>query len=263
MAKKIKYIRHLILVLLLTIPLATAAVYLFKTLNARVGLNSSQINCIMKDSKGFVWFGTPAGLYRYDGYTFKSFQCNSLDGSSLPDSYINSMQEAIDGNIWIETASGLCIYNPQTETFGRETKQVLSRMGIRDIPNIVFIDSKKNIWAYIAKKGVVAYNTQQQLSYDFGYTDDMKGIPDGEVCSISECRDGTMLVYNNGRIVCCNIDNQQTTVWQTQEVAENNLRRSNSLKAFADQVDNIWLYGQGTLMVYNKKNNTWDTEFGN
>ena len=164
MAKKIKYIRHLILVLLLTIPLATAAVYLFKTLNARVGLNSSQINCIMKDSKGFVWFGTPAGLYRYDGYTFKSFQCNSLDGSSLPDSYINSMQEAIDGNIWIETASGLCIYNPQTETFGRETKQVLSRMGIRDIPDIVFIDSKKNIWTNIATKGVVDYNKKQQLS---------------------------------------------------------------------------------------------------
>ena len=96
-----KTLRRLILVVLFALPVAATAIYLFKTLNARVGLNSSQINCILKDSKGFVWFGTPAGLYRYDGYTFKNFQCNSLDGSSLPDSYIKNLQEAIDGNIWI------------------------------------------------------------------------------------------------------------------------------------------------------------------
>lgn len=63
--------------MLLLLPMTAVAVYLFKTLDARNGLNSSQINCIMKDSRGYVWFGTPAGLYRYDGYTFKYFQCNS------------------------------------------------------------------------------------------------------------------------------------------------------------------------------------------
>ena len=73
--------------------------YLFKTLDAQDGLTISQINCILKDSRGYVWFGTPAGLYRYDGYTFRNFQCNSQDGSSLPDSYINSIQETLDGNL--------------------------------------------------------------------------------------------------------------------------------------------------------------------
>lgn len=263
MTIKTDIIRRLLLLLLLALPISAASVYLFKTLNASVGLNSSQINCIMKDSRGFVWFGTPAGLYRYDGYSFRNFQCNSLDGSSLPDSYIVNMQESIDGNIWIKTASGTCIYNPQTETFGREMKQVYARMGIRDLPQIVFIDSQKNIWAYVHDKGVMAYNTQQQLLYEFGYTEDIKGIPAGEVCSISECRDGALIVYNDGRIVCCNITNQQTTVWTTNEIATKGLRNSNTLKAFADQVDNIWLYGQGTLMVYYKKANTWDTTIGN
>ena len=64
----------LILLLVLLVPMMTAAVYLFKTLDAKDGLTSSQVNCIVKDSKGYVWFGTPAGLYRYDGYSFKSFQ---------------------------------------------------------------------------------------------------------------------------------------------------------------------------------------------
>ena len=52
------------IVLLLTMPMAVVADYLFKTLDARDGLTSSQINCIMKDSRGYVWFGTPASVSR-------------------------------------------------------------------------------------------------------------------------------------------------------------------------------------------------------
>ena len=101
----------------LMLPMAVLADYLFKTLDARDGLTSSQINCILKDSRGFVWFGTPAGLYRYDGYTFRNFQSDSQDGSSLNDSYINTIQETLDGNLLIQTSSGYCVYHPQTETF--------------------------------------------------------------------------------------------------------------------------------------------------
>ena len=90
-------LKKILLTVLLALPLAAAGVYMFKTLDTRNGLTSSQINCIIKDSRGYVWFGTPAGLYRYDGYTFRNFQCNSQDGSSLPDSYIVSLQETLDG----------------------------------------------------------------------------------------------------------------------------------------------------------------------
>ena len=81
-----KVLKKLLIILMLAMPIAAAGIYLFKTLDVRNGLTSSQINCILKDSRGYVWMGTPAGLYRYDGYTFKSFQSNSQDGSSLPDS---------------------------------------------------------------------------------------------------------------------------------------------------------------------------------
>ena len=121
-----KTIKKLLIVLLLTLPLVVAADYLFKTLDARDGLTSSQVNCILKDSRGYIWFGTPAGLYRYDGYSFRNFQSDSQDGSSLNDSYINSIQEMLDGNLLIQTSSGYCIYHPQTETFERDMKQTFA-----------------------------------------------------------------------------------------------------------------------------------------
>ena len=247
---------------MLALPLTAAGVYLFKTLDSRNGLISSQINCVLKDQRGYMWFGTPAGLYRFDGYTFKNFQSNSQDGSSLPDSYIISIQEMLDGNLWIETSAGFCVYHPQSESFERDMKQIYASMGIEGKPNVVFIDRHKNFWASIPNKGIVAYNMQQQTSYEFGYTNDAHGIPQGNICSISECRDGAIAVYEDGRMVCCDIMRQQNTVWQTDHIAQQHLRKSKTLKAFADQMDNIWLYGQGTLMVYNKNANTWNTSIG-
>ena len=110
----------LALALLHILPSGIGAQQLFKTLDARDGLTSSQINCILKDASGDMWFGTPAGLYRYDGSQFKHFQSDSQDGTSLPDSYIESIQEGVDGDLWIKTASGYCIYHTQTESFDRD-----------------------------------------------------------------------------------------------------------------------------------------------
>ena len=255
--------RHILIALaLLTLPLTASAVYLFKTLDARDGLTSSQINCILKDQKGFMWFGTPAGLYRFDGYRFKDFQCDSQDGASLSDSYITSIQESLDGNLWINTASGYCIYHPQSETFERDMKQTFGKMGIERVPSIIYIDRHKNLWGAIPNKGVVCYNMQQQKHFEFGYTNDAQGVPQGNVCSISECRDGALIVYDDGRIVCCDVMHQQHTVWKAEEIAQRHLRNTRSLKAFADQKDNIWLYGHGTLFMYNKSTKTWDTTIG-
>ncbi len=257
-----KIIKKLLIVIVLALPMVVIADYLFKTLDAREGLTSSQVNCILKDSRGYMWFGTPAGLYRFDGYTFRNFQSDSQDGSSLNDSYIVSIQEMLDGNLLVETSSGYCIYHPQTESFEREMKQTFSRMGIETIPSVVYIDHHKNLWGAIPNKGVVCYNQQQQLLFEFGYTDDSHGVPQGVVSSISECREGALIVYDDGRIVCCDVMHQQHTVWTTERIPSLGNRKNKSLRAFADQLDNIWLYGQGTLFMYDKNNNTWDTTIG-
>jgi ligand-binding sensor domain-containing protein/AraC-like DNA-binding protein/DNA-binding response OmpR family regulator len=238
------------------------AQFIFKTLSARDGLTSSQINCILKDDRGFVWFGTPAGLYRYDGYLFKHYQTDSQDASSLPDSYIESIQPALGGELWIKTASGYCIYHSQSESFDRDLRQIFARLGINDLPEVIYIDKKKNLWGYMPSRGVICYNMQQQLSYEFGYTNSAYSIPQGNVVSIGECAEGALIVYDDGRIVCCDATRQQTTPWRNSDIAQRHLRHSATLRVFADQLGNVWLYGQGTLFVLNRQTNTWDTTIG-
>jgi ligand-binding sensor domain-containing protein/AraC-like DNA-binding protein/DNA-binding response OmpR family regulator len=244
-------------------PLATSATsYLFKSLDARNGLTSSQINCIIKDRRGFVWLGTPAGLYRYDGYIFKHFQTDSQDAASLPDSYIESVQEAYDGNLWVKTPAGYCIYHPRSESFERDMRQAFARFSIKSVPELIYIDRHKNLWGYIPGHGVFGYNMEQQLFYEYSEGDDNYGVPHGKVCSIGECKDGVIFVYDDGKIVCLDIMHQQNVAWRNYEIAERGLRKTSSLHVFADQMSNIWLYGQGTLFFLNRKTNEWDTSIG-
>jgi hypothetical protein len=59
---------------------------------------------------------------------------------------------------------------------------------------------------------------------------------------------------SDGRIVCCDVMHQQHTVWATNEIADRKLRQSHTLQAFADQMDNIWLFGRGTTLCLRQAN---------
>jgi len=66
-------------------------------------------NTLMEDSSGFLWVGTDVGLWRYDGYEFKSFS------HIIPERIDTGMFQDDDGLIWIGTESGLIVFNPVTE----------------------------------------------------------------------------------------------------------------------------------------------------
>ena len=70
------------------------------------GLSQSNVNCILQDSKGFLWLGTKDGLNRYDGYSFRVYQNSPTDSSSISDNYITALAEDRSGNIWAGTLGG-------------------------------------------------------------------------------------------------------------------------------------------------------------
>ena len=46
----------------------------FEHLTTDQGLSTGTVNCVFRDSRGFIWFGTLDGLNRFDGYQFKVFK---------------------------------------------------------------------------------------------------------------------------------------------------------------------------------------------
>jgi ligand-binding sensor domain-containing protein len=45
-----------------------------KTYTTADGLARDQVNCIRRDSRGFLWFCTEEGLSRFDGYKFTNYK---------------------------------------------------------------------------------------------------------------------------------------------------------------------------------------------
>src|SRR5690606_2396834 len=107
----------LLLLLLLHHTYAQEQPYRFSSLNNNNGLSNNQVNCIYKDARGFMWFGTMTGLNRYDGYTFKVFRHSQGDSLSLNDDYISGIFPAPGNRLYIKTRNGDNLYDPEKEQF--------------------------------------------------------------------------------------------------------------------------------------------------
>ena len=119
---------------------AYAAPLLVERVGLERGLSQLSITASLQDSRGFWWFGTQAGLNRYNGYAFRVFRRDfSEETRSIPDDYITALMEADDGRIYIGTGSrGMAIFDPLTEQFahihsGTDTTSQLSNGQVLDL----------------------------------------------------------------------------------------------------------------------------------
>lgn len=80
-----------------------------KTYTVADGLLRDFVYRIKQDSRGFLWFSTPEGISRFDGYAFTNFTTN--DG--LPHRSVLDFLETSGGTIYIATDKGLARLNPQ------------------------------------------------------------------------------------------------------------------------------------------------------
>ncbi|MBN2166308.1 MAG: response regulator [Marinilabiliaceae bacterium] len=68
-------------------------------------LSHTAVECIVRDSTGFIWVGTRDGLNRYDGYQYQTYKYNPDDPNSISNNEISCL--AIQNNyLWIGTRGG-------------------------------------------------------------------------------------------------------------------------------------------------------------
>ena len=113
--------------------------YNFYNLFIDKGLSSPQVTAIVQDQYGFMWFGTPNGLNRYDGYSIKTFYAGGQPGS-LPSNSILSLFSTSKGELWVGTANGAVRYNFTGESFAYVDTANAAAVGITRSPVYTFAE---------------------------------------------------------------------------------------------------------------------------
>ena len=241
--------------ILLVVPNSYAHDYMLKHIETCDGLSGSQVNVVFQDSRGFMWFGTASGLNRYDGFHVDVYRSDLDNLHSLPASYIRDIQESGDGNLWVLTNGGYSLYNPYTNMFDRDVRQHVFEFGLDELPSQVYIDSKKNYWFYVEGKGCYWYNVSQKILYPFLHGEKASMLPLGNVTDMCECKEGVLLIYESGLVVCINGD-MRRIVWANDYVPASGAKPT-VYTAFVDKNENVWVYGATGLFIYIKGEDKW------
>ncbi len=109
--RKLPRVKVILLLLLVLLPsLAHAERLPLRTYTTADGLAHNEINKIVRDSRGFLWFCTADGLSRFDGYAFTNFGTDQ----GLPNRNVTNLLETREGEYWVATdrhLNSLCSNN--------------------------------------------------------------------------------------------------------------------------------------------------------
>lgn len=119
---------------------------LFHHLRVEDGLSQTWNWFTFKDSRGFVWISSLAGLNRFDGTHVKQYIPDKTDPSSILGENIQSeFYEDQDSNLWFSTVEAINKYNWDQDCF--DHYQLTDTSGNTKVGYYIFyLDAFQNIW---------------------------------------------------------------------------------------------------------------------
>ncbi len=173
----------------------------FTRLSIDQGLSQGNINAIIQDRNGFMWFGTQDGLNRFDGYEFVIYKPEPNNPKSISSNVVKALYETKDGRILVGTAGGgLCIYHPETDDFTvyLNDESDLSSLSYNSVYS-VFEDKDSVIWVGTFGGGVCVFNEKTESFTRFQNSpNDPNSLSGNAIRAIFEDKQGELWIGVDG-----------------------------------------------------------------
>ena len=170
--------------------------YQIERITALDGLPSSSIVGIEQDEEGYLWFAGQQGLFRYDGYTFSTFQNNPDDSTSLAANWVETLHVDPQGTLWAGTyEGGLNRFNPKTETFTafRHVPGDPTSLS-QDTITVLLTDRQGTLWVG-THNGLNRFDPESETFIRFQHdSEDSNSLSNNQVRVLYEDRQGTLWV---------------------------------------------------------------------
>jgi len=229
----------------------------FEHLSLQEGVAHNLTYCMMKDSKGFLWFGTMYGLARYEGSGYTIFKHNPDDPASISFDDIISLFEDSKGNIWIGTwGGGLNQYNPYKGEFTRFVYHDNNPNSLND--NVVWAiceDKDGDIWIGTQKGGLNRFNPKTNKFTHYKFEESNPGsISSNMILSLLCDSKGNLWVGTSNSLSRFNYQNNSFEDFVYNPAANNSINTGSVRVIFEDSEKNLWIGTSSGLYLYNGSN---------
>jgi ligand-binding sensor domain-containing protein/two-component sensor histidine kinase len=221
----------------------------FDRLTAQNGLSHNKVNCILRDQRGFMWFGTNDGLNRYDGHNFVIFRYEPGNSASISGNIINDMLEDEQGVLWIATADGgLSRYDyklPPSKQFKQYRRIPGDSTSIPvNVLNSLLMDRQGYLWIGTSGKALLRFNrhTEKFQDPDVPGTLTITDIAMDHTGTLWVGRIGGGALTVNTRTLKCEMDPRYYDLY-------GNLPHTTITAVYADDKKNVW-FGSWDRVVY-------------
>ncbi len=241
----------------------------FKHINIDDGLSQNAVFAVLKDSKGFMWFGTKDGLNKFDGYNFVIYQHNPFDSTTLSANYISSLFEDNRGLIWVGTNDGgINVYDRDLEVFHR-VNLLNDSILLRDVFEIKAIteDFEGNIWTGTSGDGLfrIKVNSDNgQLNFTskrfYNDPDNKNSIGNNQVFSISADKTGYLWLGTSNGLNRMDLKTNTFTqyVINTRNPAAEEVSTSYTINSIIEAKDGtLWVGTLGGLVKFNRTDGSY------
>ena len=158
----------------------------FLRIDGEKGLSNNSVKAICQDSYGFIWFGTLNRLNRFDGVSFKVYDCYDQD-TQKGNNNISAICEDTERSLWLGTDKGVFRYDPMTEKISSFDVIADNGIDITDWIADIRQDLNNNIWIIVPNQGVFRYNLTDRKLYFYSIVENFKmGVSAPQCISISE-----------------------------------------------------------------------------
>lgn len=234
---------------------AQSPLFGFRRVRMDEGLASSQVNCIMRDSHGYMWMGTQYGMARYDGFRFSVLLHQNGVSNSLPDNLVDNIQEDRRGHLWVHTPKGYCVYDNFSESIDNDVHNYLGNYGIQGQPDLLYIDQDKNLW--IVVKGRRLYKVDAETSKvtiaDFG-----KQIHNADITCLVRDGNHVFVNFSDGYMVSIGVNTLKVR-WKSDFIQKHHDLSEQKYTTYVDDRGDLWVTADKHTFVYGIDKATWYT----
>jgi ligand-binding sensor domain-containing protein/signal transduction histidine kinase len=234
----------------------------FERIGPKQGLTNSVVHSILQDKRGFMWFGTQGGLFRFDGYKFQHYRHNPKDPLSLPGINVLAIYESKrSGQLWIGTdGGGLSRFNREQESFIRspyKNPQDPAPGHEINIIKVIYEDNKGILWLG-SWGGLLRYdpNSGHWARYRYQMGDEWN-ISNSKVRAICQDSFGLMWIGTEGGLNVFNPGKETFEKYLHDPNDAGSLNHNVVRAILEDSYGHIWIGTNSGLNRFDSKNKTF------